>query len=61
MGMMTQDTIDAGTVWRKLEKEWLNPEDYLEKDKLFYAANRWVAALGTHVCIKFCHCNKNLF
>jgi transposase len=51
----------AETVWRKLKKEWLNPEDYLEKDKLFYAANRWLAALGTQVCIKFCHFNKNLF
>jgi transposase len=51
----------AETVWRKLKKEWLNPEDYLEKDKLFYAANRWLAALGTHACIKFCHFNRNLF
>jgi transposase len=41
----------AETVWIKLKKEWLNPEDYLEKDKLFYATNRWLAALGTHVCI----------
>jgi transposase len=51
----------AETVWRKLKKEWLNPEDCLEKDKLFYAANRWLAALGTHVSIKFRHFNKNLF
>jgi transposase len=38
----------AETVWRKLRKEWLNPEDYPEKDKLFYAANRWLAALWHH-------------
>jgi transposase len=51
----------AETVWRKLKKEWINPEDYLEKDRLFYATNRWLAALGKKVCIKFRHFNKNLF
>jgi transposase len=51
----------AETVWRKPGKEWLNPEDYPEKDKLFHAANRWLAALGKQVCINFCHFNKNLF
>jgi transposase len=51
----------AETVWRKLKKEWLNPEDYPEKNKLLYATNRCLAALGTHVCIKFCHFNRNLF
>lgn len=30
----------AETVWRKLKKEWLNPEDYLTKDSLLYATNR---------------------
>lgn len=25
----------AETLWRKLKKEWLNPEDYLQKDTLF--------------------------
>ena len=51
----------AETVWRKLKKEWIDPEDYLEKDRLFYAANRWLAALGKKVHIKFCHFNENLF
>ncbi|MDR2087074.1 MAG: transposase, partial [Dysgonamonadaceae bacterium] len=50
----------AETVWRKLKKEWINPEDYLGKDKLFYATNRWLATLGKSVCIKFSHFNKNL-
>jgi transposase len=51
----------AETVWRKLKKEWLNPEDYMEKDKLFYAADRWPTALGKNVRINFCHFNENLF
>jgi transposase len=50
----------AETVWRKLKKEWLNPEDYLEKDRLFYAANRWLVALGKQVHINFCRFNINL-
>ena len=51
----------AETVWRKLKKEWLDPQDYVEKDKLFYAANRWLAALGKQTRIRFSHFNKNLF
>ena len=51
----------AETVWRKLKKEWIDPEDYLEKDRLFYAVNRCLAALGKMLCINFCHFNKNLF
>lgn len=31
----------AETMWRKLKREWLNLEDYLYKDKLFYTLNRW--------------------
>jgi transposase len=51
----------AETVWRKLKKEWLDPKDYLEKDSLRYATNRWLAALGNQVYINFCHFNENLF
>jgi transposase len=51
----------AETVWRKLKKEWIDPQDYTQKDRLFYAANRWLAALGKQVSINFCHFNKNLF
>jgi transposase len=50
----------AETVWRKLKKEWINLEDYPEKDRLFYAVNRYLAT-GENVCIKFRHFNKNLF
>jgi hypothetical protein len=39
----------------------MNPEDYPEKDRLLYAANQWLAALGKNVRIKFRHFNKNLF
>ena len=51
----------AETVWRKLKKEWLDPQDYTEKDKLFYAVDRWLNALGSQHWIKFGHFNKNLF
>lgn len=50
----------AETVWRKLKKEWINPEDYRDKDTLYYAANRCLAALGKEVKINFCHFNINL-
>ncbi len=36
----------AETVWRKLKKEWLAPQDYAQKDTLFYAANRCLVGLG---------------
>lgn len=43
----------AETVWRKLKKEWLNPEDYIEKDRLYYATNRCLASIGREISIKF--------
>ena len=43
----------AETMWRKLKKEWLNPEDYLYKDDLFYAVNRCMANVGHSWSIKF--------
>jgi len=49
----------AETLWRKLKKEWLNPEDYLYKDALFYAVNRSMAALGRNLNINFSHFNQN--
>ena len=49
----------AETIWRKLKKEWLNPEDYLDKDKLFYAVNRCLANLGHDLMINFSHFNVN--
>jgi transposase len=49
----------AETLWRKLKKEWLKPEDYLEKDKLFYAANRCLANVGKELNINFSPFNLN--
>lgn len=43
----------AETLWRKLKREWLKPEDYLEKDTLFYAVNRCLANVGRYLTIKF--------
>ncbi len=43
----------AETIWRKLKKEWINPEDYLNKDSLLYATNRCLAALGKSLMIKY--------
>jgi transposase len=43
----------AETLWRKLKKEWLKPDEYLEKDKLFYAANRCLANVGKQLNINF--------
>jgi transposase len=43
----------AETLWRKLKREWLRPEDYLEKDTLFYAVNRCLANVGHELGINF--------
>ena len=49
----------AETIWRKLKKEWLNPEDYRNRDTLFYATNRCLANLGKELNIKFKQFNIN--
>ncbi len=49
----------AETLWRKLKKEWLNPEDYINKDMLFYATNRCLSNVGNNLKINFCHYNEN--
>lgn len=49
----------AETMWRKLKREWLVPEDYLEKDGLLYAVNRCMANIGTHLKINFSPFNAN--
>ena len=46
-------------MWRKLKAEWITPEDYLEKDSLFYAVNRCMANIGTNLKINFSHFNAN--
>jgi transposase len=49
----------AETLWRKLKTEWLRPEDYLERDGLFYAVNRCFANVGRSLSIKFGPFNLN--
>lgn len=49
----------AETLWRKLKAEWLVPEDYLEKDTLFYAVNRCLASVGQTLTINFSPFNLN--
>lgn len=49
----------AETLWRKLKKEWLKPEDYAEPDDLFYATNRCLASVGREWKINFSHFNLN--
>lgn len=49
----------AETLWRKLKAEWLNVEDYLQEDALFYATTRCMASVGTHLKINFSHFNLN--
>jgi transposase len=49
----------AETLWRKLKTEWLTVEDYLEQDRLFYATNRCLASVGTHLSINFSKFNLN--
>lgn len=47
----------AETLWRMMKGYWLVPEDYLDKDNLFYAVNRCLANVGTNLNIKFSHFN----
>lgn len=49
----------AETLWRKLKCEWIVPEDYLEKDSLFYAVNRCMENIGINIEIKFSPFNEN--
>jgi transposase len=49
----------AETLWRKLKVEWLYHEDYLQKDRLFYAVNRCMANVGKELNIRFSHFNAN--
>lgn len=49
----------AETLWRKTKAEWIVPEDYLEKDTLFYAVNRCLANIGTNLIVKFSDFNIN--
>lgn len=43
----------AETLWRKIKKEWIDPEDYFESDSLYYALNRCLASVGRELFINF--------
>ena len=43
----------AETLWRKLKKEWLRPEDYQSSDSLAYAVSQCMMSLGTIHKINF--------
>lgn len=43
----------AETLWRKLKKEWLRPEDYICDGTLAYAVNRCLANVGTELVIHY--------
>ncbi len=47
----------AEILWRMLKGYWIEPEDYLEKDRLFYAINRCLANVGKELEIKFTEFN----
>lgn len=45
----------AETLWRILKGKWIRPQDYIEKDTLFYTVNSAWAAIGNGVSINFKH------
>lgn len=46
------------TMWRILKGKWIRPEDYIEKDTLFYAVNRCMANIGKEIKINFSQYNN---
>jgi len=49
----------AETLWHNLKKEWLNPEDYQDKETLLYAVNHCIANVGEKLSINFSPLNTN--
>lgn len=47
------------TLWRKLKYEWLQPEDYADKDTLHYAVWKVLNAVGKTLNIAFNKFNKD--
>ena len=41
------------TLWRKLKYQWLQPQDYLDTQRLFYQVRQALAAVGTLLQIHF--------
>jgi len=50
----------AETMWRIIKTKWIKPEDYNQKDKLFYAVNRTMANIGKEIKIDFSPFNNNI-
>jgi|GEM_PF-1323838 hypothetical protein len=50
----------AETLWRKIKKEQIDRTDYVNKDTLFYAANRCLAQFGVGWKIRFSNFNIQL-
>ena len=62
LGAMIDLGVDAEFLKSELQKlklEWLDPEDYLDKDQLFYAVNRCLANVGVNLKINFSKFNLN--
>lgn len=43
----------AERLWKELKARWLQPQDYLTTDSLFYAVKMALAAVGNHLFINF--------
>jgi transposase len=43
----------AETLWHMLKGYWIEPEDYVDDQQLFYATNRCLANVGSELIIKF--------
>ncbi len=43
----------AERLWKELKARWLEPQDYLTTDNLFYATKRALAAVGKNLFISF--------
>lgn len=49
----------AETLWRKMKKEQIDPQDYSDKGRLAYAVNRCLAGLGEIWNIRFAEFNAS--
>jgi len=49
----------AETLWRIMKGKWLVPEDYLSSERLFYAKNQCLRAIGKTLFIHFSQPNLN--
>lgn len=47
-------------LWKELKTRWLRPQDYVDKEQLFYSLNLILNAIGKDLTIKFKPFNINL-